>query len=103
MGRDGERQPHVHAGRIALHRRVETLDLGEGDDLVELPPDLRPPHAQDHAIEKDVLAASQLRVKAGAHFEQAPHPAGQRHLAPVGSVIGDRILRNVLLPAPFRR
>ena len=33
----GERQPHVHAAGIVLDRRVEELlDLGEGDDLVEL-------------------------------------------------------------------
>ena len=39
--RDGEGQAHVHAARVALHRRVEEpLDLGEGDDLVELALDL---------------------------------------------------------------
>ena len=33
---DGEGQPHVHAARVALDRRVEELlDLGERDDLVE--------------------------------------------------------------------
>ena len=38
---DGEGQPHVHAARVALDRRVEELlDLGEGDDLVELARDL---------------------------------------------------------------
>ena len=41
MGSHGERQPHVHAARVVLDRRVEELlDLGEGDDLVELPLDL---------------------------------------------------------------
>ena len=35
----GERQPHIHARTVALDRRVEELlDLGEGDDLVELAP-----------------------------------------------------------------
>ena len=39
--RDRERQPHVHAGGVALDRRVEELlDLGERDDLVELAADL---------------------------------------------------------------
>ena len=34
---DGEREPHVHAARVVLHRRVdEPLDLRERDDLVEL-------------------------------------------------------------------
>ena len=33
---DGERQPHVHAGRVELHLGVdERLDAGEGDDRVE--------------------------------------------------------------------
>ena len=37
----GEGQAHVHAARVVLHRRVdEPLDLGEGDDLVELAVDL---------------------------------------------------------------
>ena len=37
VGRDGERQAHVHAARVALDGRVEeTLDTGELDDLVEL-------------------------------------------------------------------
>ena len=41
VGGDGERQPQVHAARVVLHRRVEEpLDLGEGDDLVELALDL---------------------------------------------------------------
>ncbi len=41
MRRDGEGQAHVHPGGIALDRRIEEpLDLGEGDDLVELAPDL---------------------------------------------------------------
>ena len=36
--RHGEREPHVHPERVPLHRRVEVLlDLGERDDLVELP------------------------------------------------------------------
>ena len=39
--RHRERQPHLHAARVVLDRRVdEPLDFGEGDDLVELPCDL---------------------------------------------------------------
>ena len=69
-------EPHVHARGVALDRRIEELlDLREGDDLVELPPDLRPRHAEDRTIEEDVLAARQLRVKARAHLEQARHAA----------------------------
>ena len=36
VDRDGEAEPHVHARRVGLHRRVdELLHLGELDDLVE--------------------------------------------------------------------
>ena len=39
---DGEREPQLHAARVALDGRVdEPLDLGELDDLVELALDLR--------------------------------------------------------------
>ena len=58
VGRHGEGQPHVHAARVALDRRVEeAADLAELDDLVELALDLRPRHAEDGAVEVDVLAA----------------------------------------------
>ncbi len=42
VGGDGEREPHVHAARVALDRGVEEpLDAGEVDDGVELAVDLR--------------------------------------------------------------
>ena len=78
MRRHGEREPHVHAAGVALHRRVEELlDLGERDDLVELARDLGAAHAEDGAVEEDVLAAGQLRVEAGADLEQARHAAAE--------------------------
>ena len=74
--RDGERQPHIHAARVAFDRRVdEALDLGERDDLVELARDLGALHAEDGAVQVDVLAPGQLRVKAGADLEQAADAA----------------------------
>ena len=58
MGGDGERQADEHPGGVALHRRVEEpLDLGEGDDLVELATDFGPLHPQDGAVEENILAA----------------------------------------------
>ena len=72
MRGDREREPHVHAARVALDRRVdELLDAGEVDDLVELPRDLAALHAEDRAVQEDVLAPGQLRVEAGADLEQA--------------------------------
>ena len=102
--RDGERQPHVHAAGVVLDRRVdEPLDLGEGDDLVELARDLRPAHAEDRAVEVDVLAPGQLGVEAGADLEQRADPAADRRRGrSVGSVMRERIFSSVLLPAPLR-
>ena len=40
----------------SILQREELLDLGEGHDLVELPGDLRSRHAEDGAVEVDVLA-----------------------------------------------
>ena len=82
VGGDGEGEPHRHPARVALHRRVEeALDLGELDDLVEAGADLGPAHAEDRAVEEDVLAPGQLRVEAGADLEQRADPAGDVGLA----------------------
>ena len=86
VGRDREGQPDVHPAGVALHRRVEELlDLGEGDDLVELAGDLGLPHPEDRAVEVDVLAAGQLGVEAGADLQErgdpAPEPDASRRSA----------------------
>jgi hypothetical protein len=57
------------------------LDLGEGDDLVELAADLRAWHAEDRAIQVDVLAAGQLGMEPGAHLEQGGDPAADENRA----------------------
>ena len=78
---DGKGQAHVHPRGVALDRRVqEFLDLGEGDDLVEFAVDLDLPHAQDGAVEIDILPARKLRMKARPHLKQrgdsSPQPDG---------------------------
>jgi hypothetical protein len=71
--RHGEREPQLHPARVALDRRVdEALDVGERDDLVELPLDLLALHPEDRAVEEDVLATRQVGVEAGADLEQRP-------------------------------
>ena len=73
--RHRERQPDVHPAGVPLDRRVEELaDLGELDDLVELPPHLPAGHAEDRAVEEDVLPAGQLRVEAGARLRAGCRP-----------------------------
>ena len=72
MRRDREGEPNIHAAGVALDRRIEKfLDLGKGDDLVELASDLGAAHAEDGAVEIDVLASGELGMKAGADLEQA--------------------------------
>src|SRR5262249_8909458 len=66
----------------ALHRRVdEFVDAGELDDRVELARDLGPGHAHDRALQVDVLATGEIRVKAGGHFDQRADAPVDRHLA----------------------
>ena len=60
-------------------------------------------HAEDGAVEVDVLAAGELGMKAGADLEQARHAAAGSSTRPsVGSVMRDRIFSSVDLPAPLR-
>src|SRR6202000_476444 len=74
----GKRQANIHARGIPLHRRVQKLlDLAEGDDLIELTPNLRSGHSQNGAVQEDILPPGQLLMKAGAHLKQATHSAVQ--------------------------
>ena len=69
--RDREAEPHVHARRVVLHLRVdELLELGERDDLVEAALEVAPRHAEDRAVEEDVLAAGQILLESRAQLEQ---------------------------------
>src|SRR5271157_6511863 len=80
--RDRECQPYVHAAAEALDRSVEKfLDAREIDDLVELLFDLPPRHAEDAAVEKDVLAAGELGMEPGADFQQAGNTPANLDLA----------------------
>src|SRR6476620_10558055 len=66
MRRDSKGKAHIHSAGVALDRRIEKLlHLGEGDDFVELAPDLGMRHAEDGTVEVDVLAAGELRMKSG--------------------------------------
>ncbi len=70
MCRYAECQPHIHATGIVFDRCVdELLNLGKRYDLVKLAANLGPPHAQDGAVEVNVLPASQFAVEASANFQ----------------------------------
>jgi hypothetical protein len=73
----GEAEPHVHAGRVRLDRRLdELLQPGERDDLVEPARDLALRQPEHHAVDVDVLASRDLGMKPGAQLDQRRHPAG---------------------------
>src|SRR5579885_1135532 len=74
MRRYSKRQAHLHAGAVVLEWSIQEFDyFGEPDDVIEFAGDLPPAHAENGAIQVDVFAARQLRMKAGADFEQAAH------------------------------
>ena len=102
---DGEGQPHVHAAGVALHRRVDELPRRSEKATISsnLRVDLALAHAEDGAVEIDVLAAGELRVEAGADLQQTGDLALDRARGPsVGAVIRERIFRRVDLPEPLR-
>ena len=71
VNRHGKPEPHVHAGRVRLDRRVdEFLQLGELDDLVEPPGDFALGQAEHDAVDEDVLAARDFRMKSGAQLDE---------------------------------
>ena len=53
----------------------EVRELGEFDDLVEAALDLALRQAQHDAVDEDVLAAGNLRMKPGAKLDQRGNPA----------------------------
>src|SRR5215472_13997145 len=86
----GEGQSDVHSTGVVFDRRVEKfLDLGKRYDLVKAGKDFAPAHAQQGTVEKDVLAARQLRMKTGSLFEQARDPAAQLNI-PIGGIGNSR-------------
>ncbi len=82
MDRDGESQPHVHPGRVGLHRRVdELLELGEFDNLVEALGHFALRQAEHDAVDEHVLAAGDFRVKPCAQFDQRGDAAADFEVA----------------------
>src|SRR5215207_8480741 len=67
----GEPEAHVLAGAVVLDLVVdEGLELGEGDNLVEVALGLAAAQAEDGRVQVDVLAAGQLAVEAGPQLQQ---------------------------------
>jgi len=85
MRRNCKGEPHIHATAVALDWCIqEFLYAGERDNLVELALNFDFAHAQDGAIEKNVFAAGELGMEAGAYLEQAGDAATDAHPASRG-------------------
>src|SRR5690242_11128714 len=83
MGCHGKCQPDIHAAAVPLHRGIKkSIDFGKGNDLVELPADLFPGHAENCPVQEDVLAPRQLGMKSGAYLEQTCHAAAHDRTSP---------------------
>src|SRR5436309_13593027 len=72
MRSDSKSQAHVHAGRVAVHRRADVpIDFGNHYDLVELGSYLGLRHSQVCAGVEDIFAARSLAVLPCADFPEA--------------------------------
>src|SRR2546427_929567 len=81
MGGHGESQAHIHSTGVSFNRRIyEAFDFGEGDYLIKLPIYFASLHTKDCAVQVDVLPPAQLRMKAGAYFEQTADASVQIYL-----------------------
>src|SRR5208337_4667273 len=76
MRGDSERQPHIHAAGIVLHRGInEFFQLRETHNFVEFADDLLLAHPQNRAAQKGVLAPGEFGMKTGANFQEAANAA----------------------------
>lgn len=75
MGGDGEAQTDHHTATVPLNRRVDiALATGEIDDLVQLTLDLIMRHAQDSAVEENILPTRHLAMETCTDLQQATYP-----------------------------
>ena len=104
VDRDREPKPHVHAGGVRLHRRVdEVFHLRELDDLVEAFGDLAPRQPQHDAVDEHVLSAGDLRMKTGAQLDECRHATVDAHgpsrrLGDTGDELEQRALPGTIPP-----
>src|SRR5438270_11541146 len=66
-----KREAHVHAGRVVPDRGIdELLDFRERHDLVEVPPNLDLPHAEDRPVQQNIFPTSQLGMEPRTDLEE---------------------------------
>ena len=77
-----EGKPHAHPDGITLHGCVdEFLDAGKRHDFIELPRDLGARHAEDRAVQEDVVASREIHVKTRPDFQQRRDAPAHFHLS----------------------
>ncbi len=98
MDGDGKPEPHVHPGRVRLHRRVdEVLQFRELDNLVKPPADVALAEAEHDAVDEDVLAAGNLGVKSGPQLDEGRDSSLHLHGSGRGfRNAGDKLERGAL-------
>ncbi len=74
------------------------LDAGERNDLVEFAGDLLPAHAENCAVEVDILPPGQLAAEARSHLEQRTDASRYVDVPADGSVTREMTLRSVDFP-----
>ena len=83
----GERESHLHAGRVVLELLVhEVLKLGELHDVVVHRVDFFPAEAEQRAVEIYVLAAGKLWVETDSQFDERYELPRNRHFALLGLI-----------------
>ena len=87
LDRDRVREPHLHPRREVLQLLVdEALELGELDDVVESLSSSRFVHAEERAVDPDVVARRELGVEADAELDERRKPPVDDDLAAVLAV-----------------
>src|SRR5262249_21354841 len=78
--REGE--AYIHSAAVMLNRRVyEFFDFGKSHNLVKFLTNFALHHAENGAIEVNVLSASQFRMETSADLQQARDPTAQQNPA----------------------
>ena len=78
--RHRKREPYIHAAGIALYGGIdELLQASKADNVVELPFHFAAAHAEDRAVEKDVVPTGELGMKTRSDFQQSTDPSPDPH------------------------
>src|SRR5438552_17482706 len=79
----GKSQAHIHPAGIAFDRSInEFLHSGKINYLIKPRANLGLGHPQNRAVEKNVFASAQLRVKARAYLQKTGDASLHPHFPP---------------------